>query len=251
MNQINLEQNNQNINQQSNNAKLNRQNYQKNLINDNNINNNNINNTQIYGNINNDENQYLSKSNIIPNNYNIFGYEDEIDYQNNPYRGMRNSKSKDKIFSSFEILENNPETFTKIINNEGDRVNFEFTIMNKSNKTFPGNGKSKLLFYKNNITFIKEINLSELKPGQKAKIKINFDKEKFYGKINLINMGLKIEGKLIDKPIVFNVINKLSTVEEFRSVFNLGKEDFDDETLFDVLKKNNYINEEAFCSLFN
>ena len=251
VNQIDLEQNNQNLYQQSNNAKPNRKNYQKNLINDNNINNNNINNTQIYGNINNDENQYLSKSNIIPNNYNIIGYEDEIDYQNNPYRGMRNSKSKDNIFSTFEILENNPETFTKIINNEDERVNFEFTIMNKSNKTFPGNGKSKLLFYKNNITFIKEINLSELKPGQKAKIKINFDKEKFYGKINLINMGLKIEGKLIDKPIVFNVINKLSTVEEFRSVFNLGKEDFDDERLFDVLKKNNYINEEAFCSLFN
>ena len=256
VNQIALEQNNQEVYQQYNHSNPYKQNNKKNVLINNNINNNTIYNTQIYENINNnDENQYLSKSNIIQNNYNNInndiGYGEEINYQNNPYGGMRNSKSNDNIISTFEILENNPETFTKIINNENDKVYLEFTIINKSNKAFPGNGKSKLVFYKNNISLIKEINLRALNPGQKEKIKINFNEEKFYGKFNIIMMGLKIEGKLIDKPIAFKVIDKILTIEDFRIEYNLSEDDFSDERLLDILKKYDYKSEDAFDSMFN
>ena len=90
-----------------------------------------------------------------------------------------------------------------------------------------------------------------INPGQKEKIKINFNEEKFYGKFNIIMMGLKVEGKLINKPIAFKVINKCLTIEEFRIEYNLSEDDYSDERLLDILKKYDYKSIDAFVSLFN
>ena len=106
-----------------------------------------------------DNNSILPKKNKKETEYN-----GEVEYQDNP-KGYR-----------FKIFEKNPETFTKIINSENEIVNLEFTIINKSSKTFPGNGMTKILFYKNGIVNIKEISLSQIKRGQKKRLMLVFQK---------------------------------------------------------------------------
>ena len=213
-------------------------NLQKNYVinNNSNINNNNIYNTQIIGNMKNSEkqNQNLSKSNITPNDCNnIIEDEDEID---------------EEIYS-YEVLEKNPDNFTRIYDGK-EVVGFEFTIMNTSNNTFPGDGKSKLIFYKNNINCIREMDLRAMKPGDKEKITIEFPRERFFGKYNRIFVGLKIEEEIYGEALVLTVISKYDMIQEFRYEYELKKEDYDDEALFNRLIKYNFKFEDSFASLF-
>ena len=211
----------------------------------NNINNNNINNnmykTQIYRNLNNNNvNQNYSQSNINPNNYNNY------QNQSNPPGGMRNPNL---LNYNFEILEKNPEVFIKLIDDVNQKVKFECTIINNGNKTYPGNENTKLVFFKNNLTNIGEIDLGGLQPYQKEKLNLDFSGEVFFGPINFIVMGLKIDGEFIDKPIRFKVVNKLVIIEWFRRDYKIKKEDYSDEALLNILKKYDYDLENASASL--
>ena len=95
--------------------------------------------------ITNYKNKPLSKYryNILPKkNKKETEYKGEVEYQDNP-KGYR-----------FEILEKNPETFTKIIDSENEIVNLEFTIINKSKKHFPGYGSTKIRFFIKTVLLI-------------------------------------------------------------------------------------------------
>ena len=146
---------------------------------------------------------------------------------------MNNSKPKE-IDYSFKILETNDETYTKIIYSENEMVNLEFTIINKSAYSFPGN--TKLVFFKNNITNIKEYYLRSLKPGQNEKVKINFPENLFFGSLNKIKMGLEVGGKILQNSIDFTVINKSLAIKEFRQQYNSNVVNYSDEDIFNSLK---------------
>ena len=190
--------------------------------------------------ITNYKNKSLSKYryNILPKkNKKETEYKGEVEYQDNP-KGYR-----------FEILEKNPETFTKIIDSENEIVNLEFTIINKSKKHFPGYGSTKILFYKNGIVNIKEISLSQIKPGQKKKINVSFPENLFYGKLNLLQMGIKIEGNFINKPLLFRILNKSYAIRELRTYYEISEKDYSDKELLDILKENDYNADDAYNSM--
>ena len=206
--QINENMNFQNINQN--------QQYQQNDNNDD-INKDNINNYNDINNNNMSNNNINNLNNI--NNNNIF----------NPY-----GKPKEIVYS-FKILERNLETYTKIISSENEIVNLEFTIINNSTNSFPGN--TKLVFFKNNISNIKEYYLRSLQPGQKEKININFPENLFFGRINYITVDLEVEGKALRNPTSFTVINKLLAINEFRKEYNLKVDNYySDENILNALK---------------
>ena len=198
----------QNINQN--------QQYQQNDNNDD-INKDNINNYNDINNNNMSNNNINNLNNI--NNNNIF----------NPYGKLK------EIVYSFKILERNLETYTKIISSENEIVNLEFTIINNSTNSFPGN--TKLVFFKNNISNIKEYYLRSLQPGQKEKININFPENLFFGRINYITVDLEVEGKALRNPTSFTVINKLLAINEFRKEYNLKVDNYySDENILNALK---------------
>ena len=200
----------QNINQN--------QQYQQNDNNDD-INKDNINNYNDINNNNMSNNNINNLNNI--NNNNIF----------NPYGKLK------EIVYSFKILERNLETYTKIISSENEIVNLEFTIINNSTNSFPGN--TKLVFFKNNISNIKEYYLRSLQPGQKEKININFPENLFFGRINYITVDLEVEGKALRNPTSFTVINKLLAINEFRKEYNLKVYNYySDENIINALKDN-------------
>ena len=88
-----------------------------------------------------------------------------------------------------------------------------------------------------------------LQPYQKEKLNLDFSGEVFFGPINFIVMGLKIDGEFIDKPIRFKVVNKLVIIEWFRRDYKIKKEDYSDEALLNILKKYDYDLENASASL--
>ena len=223
-----------------------------NINNYNDLYNNNINNNN-YRN-NNKKNNKINNSNKIDDNSKYFSFlydsrkknslnqkkprTNNIQKKNNSnpmnyISQMNNSKPKE-IDYSFQILETNDETYTKIIYSENEMVNLEFTIINKSAYSFPGN--TKLVFFKNNITNIKEYYLRSLKPGQNEKVKINFPENLFFGSLNKIIMGLEVGGKILQNPIAFTVINKSLAIKEFRQQYNSNVVNYSDEDIFNSLK---------------
>ena len=230
--QINENMNLQNINQN--------QQYQQNDNNDN-INEDNINNYNDINNndINNDmNNNNFNNFNNINNYYSSLPFSSKKNNNVNQRNPQMNPYEKPKeIVYSFKILERNPEIYTKIISSENEIVNLEFTIINKSTNSFPGN--TKLVFFKNNITNIKEYYLRSLKPGQKEKININFPENLFFGRLNYIKVDLEVEGKALRNPITFTVINKSLAINEFRKEYNLKVDNYySDENIINALKDN-------------
>ena len=230
--QINENMNLQNINQN--------QQYQQNDNNDN-INEDNINNYNDINNndINNDmNNNNFNNFNNINNDYSSLPFSSKKNNNVNQRNPQMNPYEKPKeIVYSFKILERNPEIYTKIISSENEIVNLEFTIINKSTNSFPGN--TKLVFFKNNITNIKEYYLRSLKPGQKEKININFPENLFFGRLNYIIVDLEVEGKPLRNPTTFTVINKSLAINEFRKEYNLKVDNYySDENIINALKDN-------------
>jgi len=224
-----------------------------NINNYNDLYNNNINNNN-YRNNNNKKNNKINNSNKIDDNSKYFSFlydsrkknslnqkkprTNIIQKKNNSnpmnYISQMNNSKPREIDYSFQILETNDETYTKIIYSENEIVNLEFTIINKSAYSFPGN--TKLIFFKNNITNIKEYYLRSLKPGQNEKVKINFPENLFFGSLNKIKMGLEVGGKILQNSIDFTVINKSLAIKEFRQQYNSNVVNYSDEDIFNSLK---------------
>ena len=131
------------------------------------------------------------------------------------------------------------------------------TLSNNGNKPWP----------RNNNYIIKgdEIKLNEQKPGEKNKYEIKFKNLKDYlsGEYRaflIFNVNGKQYGETLTIKVVIKEkeINKnkneikeyIEKIEDFRNNFNLGDE-YSDEKLLEILKKNNFSLDRSFLNLIN
>ena len=156
-----------------------------------------------------------------------------------------------EINYKFEILEKNPEIFNHTFNNKNENVKFEFTIVNKSTKAFPGNGKTRLITDKvNSNIYLKDIILNEIKPGEKEKIIVYVNLYTIDTRKNKINLVLVIDGKIIGNPITLTLFD-ISLIRDFRQEFNLDNQIIDDVKLLSLLQKHNFNYINTFAALFS
>ena len=157
-----------------------------------------------------------------------------------------------EINYKFEILEKNPKIFNHVFYNEYEKVEFKFTIINRSTEAFPGNGKTRLITDKmNSNIYLKDIILNQIKPGEKEKIIVYVNLYNIKTWKIKINLVLTIEGKIIGNPITLTLFKSDKRVTEFRQEFNLSEQDYDDLKILSLLQKHNFNYENAFISLFN
>ena len=157
-------------------------------------------------------------------------------------------KNKNKIEDvefKYEIVEKNPEIFYKTTYLEvKEDIQFEFRIINKSDKEFPRHGKTKFTRGQNNLNVSpNDISIIEfmggLKPGDSSNIIVFISKNKLTLGENKINLNLNINGKNIGNQITLTINVKSKKVEEFRKEFNLTEDLYSDDAQLLVFLKNN------------
>ena len=160
----------------------------------------------------------------------------EIQEHEHPFIKIRLSEKY-----NYGFLDDNPELFSKIVEyDKRQDIEFNFTIINKSQIDFPGNGRTKLELDKENSSIkIEDIILKELKPEQNMKIIINILKEQIKLGKNKIILKLNIDGNNYGKPIYLNIQCKSKVVEDTRSMYNLDKE-YNDDEIYNLLSRHNF-----------
>ena len=144
-----------------------------------------------------------------------------------------------------------------------EQANIKIILKNNGNEAWP-KGKTKLIFDKfsqikgdeiilesqnigeeKNYTVILK-NLEKMKEGEyKSFLFFNVEGKNFGEKLIIIIKVKKRENK--DEEI-----NKyIDKINEFRESYSLSKEEFSNEYLLEVLKKNNFEHDQSFNSLFN
>ena len=162
---------------------------------------------------------------------------------------------REKIEYKFELLDKNPENYSKTVfieDQEEKEIKFEIDIKNSSIIDFPGNGKTKLISdkVKTNI-MIQDRFIDELKAGESQKIILNIPKQKLNLGKNEINLYLNIDGKNCGNQITLIIFYKSKKVQQFRTEFSLSEKEYDEQRLYSALQKNQYDNSKAFASLFD
>ena len=158
---------------------------------------------------------------------------------------------KNQIEYKFELLDKNPESLKKTLFSEDEENKFEFGIVNTSNIAFPGNGKTKFIIeVDKKKEVVPEIIIDGIKAGENTNIIVNLPKKSLKLGEKKISLFLNIDGKNIGNEITFILFIKSKKVQEFRKEFNLNDNEYEEQQLFDILQKHNFINVKAFESMF-
>ena len=154
---------------------------------------------------------------------------------------------------SYELLSDNQKDLEKnIVEFEKEEICFEFKVKNNGDKTWPGNGKTKLIIDNNTDQRINDIELDNLKTNQIQNIKINLNVEGVESGENNYTFNFNVNGKIYGEPIVLKLnVEENEKVQEFREIFSLSKDDYSDRVLYDKLKEVNFNMEEAFSNIFD
>ena len=267
----NFQGNNIPINNNNNNPIHNMNNFNKNFVDINDINNNNHfqgNNAHINNNnnhINDDDFNLLNNNNQginNKNNNNNFIQIKNFNINNNKRNNADNNDFELFQFGeqySFECL--NEQNLQHEIEEGEDITNMEIIIKNNGINQWPINGAKLVSDDQKNIKG-EDIFLEPQKQNEEKKYIANFRDLKNYPAGNY-NAGyyFEINGKKYGDDININLIIKEKKpnnddndyqviINEFRSDFSLDKNEYSDEKLLEVLKKNNFDKSEAFSSLF-
>ena len=118
---------------------------------------------------------------------------------------------------------------------------------------------AKLVYDYNSSHFIQEdIILEPQKYNEERKYNIIIrDLEQYDAGEYNVYLWFEVNGEHYGERFGFKIIIKeknndyLNQIEEFRANFNLSKEEYSDDKLFDILKKQNFNYEQAFLDIIN
>ena len=141
--------------------------------------------------------------------------------------------------------------------NEGEKeLKMKIKLKNNKNINWPKDA-TKLTFDTNSELIGDDINLSPQKYNEQKEYEIELRDVDQYpmGEYNC-NLNFEVNGEKYGEKIDFKIIIKeknkdLDKINEFRTTFNLSKDDYPDDKLLDVLQKKNFNFQSAFSSLFN
>ena len=231
---------------------------------------------------NNDNNDLNKKYNILNNNnlynsniqdkYSILD-EDKNDDNNNDNDDDNNNtlnilnkdkEDEDKNNYSYECL--NLNNLNKEIFEGEEEAKIEIIMKNNKNIVWPKDN-TKLVYDYHNSNFIQEdIVLEPQKYNEERKYNIIIRELDQYptGEYNIYlwfevndehygeRIGFKIIIKEKKNEIINNKMNEhLIQIEEFRNQFQLSKEEYTNEKIFEILEKNNFNFEQSFMDIIN
>ena len=159
--------------------------------------------------------------------------------------------SKEKEYS-YELLSKDLQK--NAVQFETKEIDFELQIKNNGNLPWPENGKAKLVVENKNENEIKinDIKLDNLQKNQVQTLKVNLDIKNTENGTKKIILNFNVDGRNYGKPIILQLdVEENQKVKEMRELFNLQKEDYPDQLLYEKLKKADFDTEEAFNSLFS
>ena len=132
-------------------------------------------------------------------------------------------------------------------------VKFDICIENDKDWSWPGQGKTRLIYDKENSELLYEdIELKNLNKNQNQRLIIPFELENMKPGINKCIFHFNVEGINYGEPLVLTVkIKENEQIDNFRAAFELSESDFDNKQLFEALKKHNFNHNDAFSSLFD
>ena len=159
--------------------------------------------------------------------------------------------SKEKEYS-YELLSKDLQK--SAVQFETKEINFELQIKNNGNLPWPENGKAKLVGENKGENGIKvsDIELDNLQKNQVQTLKVNLDIKNIEQGTKKIILNFNIDGRNYGKPIILQLdVEENKKVKEFRELFNLQKEDYTDQLLYEKLKEADFETEKAFNNLFS
>ena len=193
---------------------------------------------------------------------NAIEYYKEKGYEENKSNDIvkKNIKNISKKEYSFECLNDNNLIIETLEGRSEEKL--ELILRNNGEKTWPKyttkltKGRETTLSLKNEEIILEPQNpgetkeykiiLKELDNNKAGKYKLSYD---FY--VNNDYYETELEINVIIKENKNNEIYRYKkNIKEFRDNFNLSENDYTDERLLDLLKKNNFQFESAFISLF-
>ena len=141
-----------------------------------------------------------------------------------------------------------------------NEAKIEIILKNNGNITWPEG--SKLIVDNKSDFGANEIILKPQKPGEHKSYNVNFGDLKeikvgeYKSYLTIENSGKSFSGeKLVLKIIIKKKKNEIEQnidkIQDFRDNYALSTEDYSDGKLLEILKKNNFIFDKAFESLFN
>ena len=191
--------------------------------------------------INNNINEIIQQNgfNIINNNVSINNLNNNIFIENQEYYSGPFCKcvSPEKNLKKYAKIGTKKETFSIILRNIGKAK---------------WNRDTKLIKDKSSNFQIDDIKLESHNPNEENIYEINLNQIQNYppGEYKIV-LSPKSEDNIIGKPIILVlIIYDSNIINKFRKEFNLKEQDYDDIKIYNALKENYYIFENAFKSFF-
>ena len=140
-------------------------------------------------------------------------------------------------------------------------VEFKLTLKNTGVHDWPPN-KTKLVFEQKYQIKGKNVELNSLAKNEVQECNVRIDglgnlpageyETGIYFNVNSVNMGNMMKLKItIKNKEVDPILMYMDKINEFRNEFNLSKEEFSDNKLYEYLSDNDFVFETAFTSLIS
>ena len=165
---------------------------------------------------------------------------------------MRNPEKQIKDYK-YEIIDKDQDKTFYIENIDiNNCMKYELIVKNNGQFDFPENKRTKFIINTNlKKEIFQEIFIDELKVGCTKKIKIIIPKNNIKLGEMKFKIVLNIDGNNYGNPINLTLMFKSKKVEEFRKIFNLEENEYDEDKLLIALQRHKFIMENAFASLFD
>ena len=144
----------------------------------------------------------------------------------------------------------NTSSLTSTIFEGTNEVEFKIDLENNGNKTWPMNNTFLSFDRESDIT-TDDINLESQKPNETKSyfVKFRFLGQKKVGEYRA-NLHFYINDKEIGEQLTLKIRILDIRVKDFRDNYSLAEEDFPNERILDILRRNNFDFEKSFNSLF-
>ena len=176
----------------------------------------------------------------------------EIEKHPHDFIKMRNPEKQIKDYK-YEIIDKDQDKTFYIENIDiNNCMKYELIVKNNGQFDFPENKRTKFIINTNlKKEIFQEIFIDELKVGCTKKIKIIIPKNNIKLGEMKFKIVLNIDGNNYGNPINLTLMFKSKKVEEFRKIFNLEENEYDEDKLLIALQRHKFIMENAFASLFD
>ena len=193
------------------------------------------------------------------NDFDKLIYNNDNNNINNKFDDFFKNEEEGEKKYSFEYVD--PLSLVANICEGTNETKINLILKNNGHISWPNN--SKLIFDKNSKIIGNEINLQPQNPGEKRNYEIKFNNLNKYPSgeyelflrfcVNEVLYGDKITLKIKINPKnnQDDIAKYIEKIKEFRKHFSLSEENFTNERLLEVLKKNKFDFKGAFQSLFN